>query len=571
MKNDKLKKSKSKSSKKISLSDITENNIKKDKNLNKSNTKKEPNKKIKKDIIMKVKSIKIDEEINDIELNNIASSLPFTDEYFVFAGLDKLEYKLGDLTFFNIINPTSIIDDEAYNNLRNFIINNSLIWLMLIKDKRLQQVRDARTDNILKMFDHMKKITKLSKTLKYNLDNYEDIIKLYKLSICADEQTIAILGTDIIYQLTKNRGYTRSSEKKIIKIAKDLICEMAKRKMSTVPYIKGKTENYRYSIYDPLDETILLAGINTDACFRVDGNDNDFLHYCALDKNGIVLKITDTFGNFIARASGFRSGNTIFFNQLRTIYDFGGNKVFGEYNKEKEEIIETFFEACNAIREVSQTNENEEHKIENVIINRSYILSVVEANIEYDSKELIGDFPILQDTDDWKHFVENTKNLQEIDEIDDVFSIDYGAYDLISCCDVINEEGKYLIDLNDVEAVYSRDRNSIIWYDEINEEAINRINKIEAMYTYYQKKTYKPVKIPNDAIAIVGDNWYTIYNKKKIINRYLEFDEDAKKECLSTNISIKNNLMDLIKKYNNAYLVNKQIIKSFKEKYKINR
>ena len=87
---------------------------------------------------------------------------------------------------------------------------------------------------------------------------------------------------------------------------------MAKRNKSTVPYIKGSTPNYNYSLYDPLDVTLLSCGYDTDACFRVGGIDNDFLHYCALDKNGFVIKITDKSGKFVARAAGFRNGNCIF-------------------------------------------------------------------------------------------------------------------------------------------------------------------------------------------------------------------------------------------------------------------
>ena len=118
-------------------------------------------------------------------------------------------------------------------------------------------------------------------------------------------------------------------------IAKELVCEMIKRDKSTVPDVSGKTNNYTYSIYDSQDETVLLAGINTDACFRINGMDNDFLHYCVLDKNGFIIKITDSFGNFIGRASGFRNGNGVYINQLRTIYDEGGCGYRGNYENEK--------------------------------------------------------------------------------------------------------------------------------------------------------------------------------------------------------------------------------------------
>ena len=97
-----------------------------------------------------------------------------------------------------------------------------------------------------------------------------------------------------------------------------------------------------------------------------------FFHYCLLDKNGFILKIEDIYGNFIARAAGFRHGNYIYINQLRSIYDdrFNLNVNFEYSGEEFEEIIETFKQACNDIINTSQGNEKEKNKVEYIFVTK---------------------------------------------------------------------------------------------------------------------------------------------------------------------------------------------------------
>ena len=336
-------------------------------------------------------------------------------------------------------------------------------------------------------------------------------------------------------------------------MAKDLVFEMAKKDKSTVPYVNGKTTNYIYSVYDSQDENILLAGINTDSCFRIDGNDNDFLHYCALNKNGFVLKITDSFGNFIARASGFRNGNGIYFNQLRTIYDEGGYGYKGEYKNELSEIIETFKKACQEIIETSRNNKEEQDKIEFILITKSYALEKIESNVDRSVVNKIGNKPMDTKSDDWKNFVNNTKNLKEIDDTSEPFSTDYGNYSLI--CMASNKLYSPLkpkdIKPKDVEAVYNRPRNKIIITEKINTNIINKINKINAMYSYHNKIKFESISIPSGATIFIGDNWYIIYNNGHIIKScLLDFDDKAKIEFNATKQTIINNPSQDIKQIN---------------------
>ena len=309
-------------------------------------------------------------------------------------------------------------------------------------------------------------------------------------------------------------------------MSKELVCKMAKRNKSTVPYVSGKTTNYEYSMYDPLDESVLLSGIYTDACFKVDGNDNDFFHYCCLDKNGFVIKITDKFGNFIGRAGGFRNGNCIFINQLRTIYDEGGEGYNGTYENEQQEIINTFKKACEDIVITSKNNIYEKDKIEYVFVTKSYALKQLKSNVNGDVQEKITDYPMDTVSEDWKEFKNNTKNLQE----DSGFETDYGSYALICMASSkdINKIHPRDIKSKDVLALYKRKRNKVIGTNEIDKKIINKVNKIRGIYSYLNNEKFDWISIPEDSLVFIGDNWYIVYNNHKLISYcLLDFDADA--------------------------------------------
>lgn len=497
--------------------------------------------KIKQQIIFKAKKLEINSEILDDELKEISEDLPFTDEYFEFIGLNDCLFKLEDfidscILDDDFIEPSSLIDDDAYSILTNYVLNNGLVWMLLLIDRysndSLNEIGIDK-ETILASFDYMKDVSRLAKTFKYDINKYEDVLALCELSECADDKTIAILGKDVIFKLCIDQDYTDEDTEEIVRMAKELVCKMIKRNKSTVPYVSGRTNNYMYSMYNPQDETILLTGINTNACFKIGGNDNDFLHYCALDKNGFVIKITDNFGNFIARASGFRNGNGVYINQLRTIYDEGGVGYEGSYEKEKNEIIETFYKACNDIVQTSQQNKNEHDKIDFVFVTKSYALSRTESNVDRNVANKIGDNPMDTTSEDWKNFVNNTENLQEIHDEDDTFSTDYGNYDLI--CVVSSKKHRIFRKLiakdikpKDVEAVYTSPRSKIIATENPDINIINKINKINGINSYLNDTNFESIEIPKGTTIFIGDNWYIAHNNGVIIQScILDFDKKA--------------------------------------------
>lgn len=498
--------------------------------------------KIKKDIMLKVKTIEIQEnEIDEEEYYCLADQMPFEDEYFRFDAENVLKY----IKFFqlenildtpSLFNVDSFTNQESLNAVYNLLVNNGIILLLLILENnfKLEKLCNYGINNIeiFEIINNMPTIVSLAKELKIDISNFHELSLVHIMSECADGTSISVLGKDIIQKLCKYRAFTDASEKEIIKLATELVCAMPKKDKSTVPYICGETSNYKYSMYDSLDETLLLAGINTDACFRVDGNDHDFLHYCALNKNGFVIKITDYFGNFIARASGFRNGNAVYINQLRTIYDRSGNYYYGEYGNEQADIIETFEQACKDIVSISQNNPKEKNKIDFVFVNQSYALDNYSSNVSDDVESAIGDNPMDNQSEDWDQYIENTKNLRESVE-EGYFYTDYGGYSLICFASSKGESEIVPEDIKpgNVPALYERKRNKIFVTATPDLDVYRKINKINAIKRYYEDEEYQRVEIPIGSVIFTGDNWFIIYNNGTIINScLLDFDEKAKIE-----------------------------------------
>ena len=512
---------------------------------------------VKKEIMSEIKKTKVNETIKsyDYELNRLDfSKLPFNDKYYEF-NYDCLSRRtLRDLQIHGMpkkmINPFTILDDENYEFLTNHIINNSLLWLLIIEPMGFSRTVDI--DNMCKSiknsFRTIDEITRMANSLGYDLNKYNDIQTLSEICKFADKKEIAILGPKLIRNLYTSRTYTEYDTENIIRVATKLIAEMSKRSKSTVPYVNGTCGNYNYSIYDPQDEEILLAGIRTDACFKVDGVDNDFLHYCALDKNGFVLKITDSTGEFIARGSGFRNGNCVYINQLRTVYDEGGECYVGAYNKEIEEIINTFYKACQDIVDTSQNNPNETNKIDYVIVTASYSLTYVFSDIPETIKDTVfHSHPMDNKSEDWYEFVNNTANLSEISFSKNYFSTDFRGYDLIC---VGQKDGYVLSSLKlyeDNEPLYKRVRNKVVITDKIDRSILNKINKIEAIASYLEKVPFDDINLGENPTIFTGDNWYIVYDKSTnmiVSKNIIDYDVETIWEYNATLAILKENAKD---------------------------
>lgn len=487
--------------------------------------------KIRSEIIQIAKSIDEFDKLTQDDIREVIGECPFREDYYHFNTdiFDKVSLNnLND--YINIFeeNKDILLNEENYRAVQKLVSESGIIKLSMIGklQESTEEIRNYVSSN--KLVNTLGNISNLMTLLtleEFNIDNLDKILEFNEMFKYANLKQISLLGKDVLKKIYSNNGFTVSSQSERINVACDLVSAMVSRNESTVPYINGSYRNYKYSMYDSTDVTLLTTGLDTNACFRCCGNDNDFLHYCALDKNGFVIKITDSKDNFIGRASGFRNGNGVYINQLRTIYD----KKSSAYSSEKEAIIKTFEHACSDIVEISQNNQNEETKIDFVVVTKSYTLDDSKTNVNDMTTTKIGKNPMETESEDWKQFINNTNNLIE-SVTNDYFYTDFGNYNLICMKSAVGELTPEKIKNGDVKALYHRNRKKVS-INEYSENTENHVNRIRACYSHQTDTEFSYLKITKESKIATGDNWYIIFGNQGLIDScYLSNDKYAELE-----------------------------------------
>ena len=512
---------------------------------------------IKKEIMIKAKSLEQYENMSHSKLKKLATEFPFTDEYFEYD--ERKSPCMNDLSdaFIDdeIIEPMVFVGDKEYKILNDFVINNNLFWVYLMlssmpscMSKIIEEIYEDIDkegndfwDDLLNVIDSITEITRVNDIFKCDTSNFNNVLKLSVLSKCSNK-SIALLGPELILALTSKKDFIEEvhSDIDIINIATKLATRMTYKKKSTVPYINGATENYKYSMYDSYDESVLRSGIDTNACFKIYGIDHDFLCYTVLNKNGFIIKFVDKFGNFIGRAAGFRNGNAVFINQLRTIYDVTGYGNDAKSYIEQKELITAFIKACENIVSISQNNSDEKDKIDFVFVTKSYSLCNIPSNVENELRVAIGDSPMENESEDWCQFVVNNADiLMKVHGLKNTFETDYKSYEYDLICIASTKPVAEIkpddLKKGDVEAVYEKKRNEIVVTSNIDYEVMCRINKIKALCTKFNMPSdYNELFSIGTTVAI-GEDWYIAYydgniissrippNCEEALNEYQEF------------------------------------------------
>jgi len=496
------------------------------------------------------KQMQVDEQILEHSYEGLRSILPFTDAYFVFDWENNLQhfaiYRFV-CTFANEVedNKNKFVDASCLSILHSLLIEKGLFWLLLIlgeekNDALLMEFTKAKLDSkhFGKLFYALPSIVSLSQNLQVEIKSCKDLLRFYKILAYVRPIDIALLGLERIEKLMKYLDFTIKDEKKIIQVASELVCQMYKKSYFTVPIVQGQVKNYCYSFYDCLDRDVLLSGIETSCCFKVCGNGNDFLHYCVLNKNGFVLKITDLESHFIGKVSGFRNGNVVYLNQLRTIYDFVS--ISGV---EKKEILATFIQAVADLLYTSQCDPYE--KIDCVFVNDAYLLNDLEEKevVTKEIREIIGSFPIDRMHEDWVQFVQDTNNLKEIKKVSDIFTTDFGTVPILLVANsYMHTENisDFFIQSDGVAACYERKREKIIVTKEIDSYLLEKLNRIKAVKSYYSKQEFVPISLEENVFTFIGDDWYILWDGENIVaSCLLGFDVRGVKEYESTLEEIK--------------------------------
>lgn len=493
--------------------------------------------------LIKKIEVQVDEqEIEELILN--LDELPFDDDNYIFnkdvletIKISKLMDVLKELNKINIQ-----LTKQEFNIIKNLLFKDNFLLISLFSEC----IKKDYDEDLYKLEDLINLIKSLPSLLKIydintiNLDNIKDVLSHSLLLNYLSLSEYNILGENIVNQTIRNNAFNIANydNKKKLQVTLSLYLQMITKNNFTVPRVQGNYLDYSYSIMDQDDPHMLTCGFETDACFRVGGNDNDFLHYCCLDKNGFIIKITDKQGNFIGRAAGFRNGNALFINQLRTIYDLSGTKSKHIPLTLKRELMQVLKACCDHIIE-STTNSKE--PIDFITITRSYTFADtkpdefgITMNHALES-HLQDKTPIDIYSDDYRKF-NQTDNLLNRNGFQTDYTSLYGLICISSRYDYIDES---LFKPYDPTVSYKRHRKNIettlltesnyLYFDRLN-SICDKVNKNE-----YNKLDESLI----GKKVIYGTNWFIIYDEEILFSNYLETDKIAVIEYNQTIESIK--------------------------------
>ena len=381
---------------------------------------------------------------------------------------------------------------------------------------------------------------------KIKIDKNEDIdciIKKTSIYSFVDDFTIALLGEKNTYKLINNRQFLQSNktediERRIDK-ALDISVRGANIKSSAIPYnIDTTYEDITISRYNNDDPRLLVSGIDTNTCFKLDGNDNDFVIYTVINKNGGVLKIYHK-DKFEGRMSIFRNANVVYINSIRTKDEKETNitKDIIDKNKNILKCVEQLSEKL-----ISNTT-NDQLPIDYVVCNKAGILESSYFDLNYDLvPEHIIDRSLDTYNEDWQEFVHTYDKYSNnyFGQVYDgsVFTTDFGSYPAMLIKSRDNRPLQRLFDISyDVpQAVYKRNEIDITVTDNFD-HYLNYIYRIDALKLLsevdnialarkiYQKRELKDIvsiHIKNYSYHIIFKNGKELYNEYKIDNEIIK-------------------------------------------------
>ena len=371
--------------------------------------------------------------------------------------------------------------------------------------------------NTINHFKALNDIIEKSKG-KMNINSLLDVIDASKVLLYElepDEQDISLAT---IAKIQSSRQHCNEPVDVIIRKVKKLHHERKSKVAATIPFVRGISANgISYGILEYDDEKVLTAGIDTGSCFRVGARGEDFLRYCALDKNGAILSLTTKEGNYYI-CPLIRNGNSVY-----------GNGIDPEpkTEKETEELLTTIKECFSKMCLRSDKKEPIEIGVITDLHNKNYFEH--ETYEKFNSKEafMLGEYCY---TDYYKSTIQNYIIYKEN-----------------------NAETKYY----NPNIVYSEPRQKSYTYISSVEQDKERINLLinSIGYTIYKEelikeksrkkafKTYKPFNVDDFKSINGAKDWFVgIKDNLTVESRCLPYDKRAKIEMYNALAKIEEQL-----------------------------
>lgn len=420
----------------------------------------------------------VEEDVNNKELSG---DIIFNDSNFE---LTDFSYAFDEKIIKNFI---SKLEEESFLSLNNY--EYMKLKDLLISDKLLapmlyDNLNQAKLYELINNFHNIYSIMDYSLINKSNLDLIFKKLNVYKY---ANGKQINMLGLEVVEKIINSNQFmdvkvTDDDIKERLVKAEDLLNRAENVTLSTVPYIDVNKNGVYISRYLNNDPKILTSGIDTNSCFKLSANDNDFLYYTILNKNGFVIKFTNKDGKLLGKAIGIRRNNILEINGIRNSDNSNLIASKEQYTQYKN-MLEAFdLYATKIIEETKDTNT----PIDFVVSNKAGLLESSEFNDRY---EVLGshlfDNPIDTTNDDWYKFVHTydgcKKNYLQQASDNTIFTTDFGHYPvvMIKKRDGKNLERLFDISYDDPEAIYERpDSRGKVIHNYIDSDFIRKVKGV---------------------------------------------------------------------------------------------
>lgn len=145
---------------------------------------------------------------------------------------------------------------------------------------------------------------------------FEEFFRNSKMCFNPDEYE---LEGDIINSYFYNRKHQSLKPIDFVKGVRDTYREMKHNYKKSIPYVKGEMFGYTYETLKANSPEVFSVGADTGCCFKIGGQSDSFVKYCAKDKNARVLVVKNKDGKVVAMSPMIRNGNLVICNSIESI------------------------------------------------------------------------------------------------------------------------------------------------------------------------------------------------------------------------------------------------------------
>lgn len=453
--------------------------------------------------------------------NNIV--LDFTDDNYIFD-IKKFN-ELFSVEFF--IKLARCLDYENIGHSLGNSDNAAKLRKLLFTDHLLASVMFDGGDvtliaDIINSIDSINS-GKLAKS--FTINDLPKIVKMANIHKYNNDFMGSILSDEVVEKIINNNQFiqgpnTPEAIKDRLNKALALMIKAHDIDHSAIPYFKPvKYKNITLKRYLNDDPRILTSGIDSNTCFKINGNDNDYLFYSVASKNGLVIEILCD-NIMCGRATAHLFCNVLMINGLRTSNNEYQSSTLDDSEKNRNMLRALEILAYKLIQDTSHSN----CPIDYVICNKAGILESSEFDGAYEliDDQLLRRHIIDTYSDDYQDFINNFKQYliqaPYADSYEDCpFTTDFGHFPVFLIASRDNRRLERLSDIsyNTADAIYERPKINIVGKGQLVGEALRVVQRNDALDYYKKNGTSDGFKKKNHNYKyenyVIDDNKYFLY------------------------------------------------------------